>query len=215
MRFRATLQCMADSEIKDMIPASKIEEIKKKDANPVFKVFAIGHEGEARGYLVNVGNIVKRWFQSAIRKLHDKVSVGLKMFHGHGKDNETAGRVPIAEVVGKKLKEIDGKLTSMVACWIYPEFKNTPLDVASIEADIAIDEDKEKGYIVQDVDSVTAIALGNKNVETPGFAGATLLGSLQAFARERGIDRGYGIESKIQLGFEIKSGLDRVTMSKN
>ncbi|MFX0092106.1 MAG: hypothetical protein ACFFBD_10130 [Candidatus Hodarchaeota archaeon] len=208
---------MAELEIKDMISDSKLAEIKQKDSKPLFKVFAIGHEGEAKGFMLKVGNIVKKWFQSAIKKLHEKVQMGLKMFHGHGKDNETDNRIPIAEVVGKKLKEIDNKLTSMVACWIYPEFKNLPLDVASIEADILIDENENKEYIVSDVEAVTAIALGNKNVETPGFAGATLLGQLQAFAQDNKIslESGFKISDKIHLGFEIKSGLNKLTLFKD
>lgn len=195
---------MAESEIKDMIPASKIEEIKKKDPKPLFKVFAIGHEGEAKGNLIGTGNIVKKWFRFAVQKLHEKVQMGLRLFHGHNETNDTEGRIPIAEVVGKKIKEIDNKLTSMVACWIYPSYKHTPLDVASIEADIKIEDDPQEGYYVSDVGEVTAIALGKMGINTPGFAGATLLGELQAFADKHNIKEGYEVKSSnLKLAYKL------------
>jgi hypothetical protein len=59
--------------------------------------------------------------------------------------------------------------------------------VASIEAEIDLNVDGKGNIIANDVNNVSAIALGNSEIETPGFAGATLLGQLQAFAKERGI----------------------------
>jgi len=173
---------MASSEILDMIPGERLAEIKRRDPKPMFKAFVVGHEGEAGGYLVGVGNIVKQWFKSAVQKLHGKISAGLQLFHGHAETNETEGRVPIGEVVGKRLLEIKDRLSSVVACYIYPSYRNLPLDVASIEASVDLEEGRG-GLYVADVGGVTAIALGNSKVETPGFPGATLLGQLQAFAR--------------------------------
>lgn len=184
MKFRVTLQCMSDSEIRAMIPPEKMAEIKKKDKKPLIKAFVVGHEGEARGNLIGVGNIVKRWFADMVSKLNDKIAIGLQLFHGHAATNDTAGRTPVAEVVGKTLKRIKDRLSSVVACWIYPEFKNLPFDVASIEADVELEGDPGKLYVA-DVNEISGIALSNSQVETPGFPGATLLGQLQAFAEER------------------------------
>ena len=201
MKIRAQLRYMAESEIKSMIPADKMAEIKAKDSKPIFKAFVIGHEGEARGYLVGVGNVVKRWFKSAVERLHGKISAGIKLFHGHSETNETEGRIPIGEVAGKLIKDIDDRLSTIVACWIYPDYRNLPLDVASIEADVDLDQSEEEGLYVADVGAVTGIALGNSAVETPGFPGATLLGQIQAFAKEKGIELGY--EPPLQLGYRI------------
>lgn len=89
--------------------------------------------------------------------------------------------IQIGEVVGSVAKNIKNKLTAFAAIYIYPEYRNIPLDVASIEADISIDPE-EKGIHAIDVQDITGIALGNSNVNKPGFASATLQGELQAFA---------------------------------
>lgn len=183
MRFRATLREMAASEIAEMIGSAKIEEIKARDPRPVFKAFVVGHEGEAQGNMVGVGNVVKRWFRAAVEKLHERISAGLQLFNGHAPTNDAAGRQAIGEVVGKKLMKIGDRLSSVVACYILPEFKHLPLDVASIEADVEMEMDRTRGLYIADVDAVTGIALGNSRVDTPGFEGATLLGQLQAFAK--------------------------------
>jgi hypothetical protein len=54
-----------------------------------------------------------------------------------------------------------------------------------------LDVDSKGNLIATDIQDVSAIALGNSEIETPGFAGATLLGQLQAFAKEQELARGY------------------------
>lgn len=185
MKIRAILHAMAESEIMSMIPADRLQTIKTKDPRPTFKTYVVGHEGEARGNLVGVGNIVKRWFADTIKKLNDQIKSGLQLFHGHGATNETAGRTPIGEVVGKKLMNIQDRLSSVITCWIYSDYGHLPLDVASIEADVDLRNESGDSFYVADVNEITGIALGNSKVETPGFPGATLLGQLQAFAEKK------------------------------
>jgi hypothetical protein len=210
MKIRASLRMMASSEIMQMIPESKLREIKAKDPTPVFKAFVVGHEGEARGNLIGVGNIVKQWFRSAIEKLHNKISVGLQLFHGHAETNETTDRESIGEVVGKKLLNIKNRLSSVVACYIYPYFKKLPLDVASIEADIDLRQGERTGFYINDVKKLTGIALGNSAIDTPGFEGATLLGQLQALAKEKGINLVSELPNIVRLGYQINK-TDRPT----
>jgi len=166
----------------DMVGADKIAQIKLADKSPMLKAFVVGHEGEAQGTLIGVGNVVKKWFGDAIEKLSNKINIGLKLFHGHAATNDTEGRVSVGEVVGKNLLNIKDRLSSVVACWIYPAYRHLPLDVASIEADIDLVGDSQDRLYVADVNEISGIALGNSETETPGFPGATLLGQLQAFA---------------------------------
>ena len=192
---------MAASEIAGMIPAEKMAEITAKDPHPVFKAFVVGHEGEAKGNLVGVGNVIKRWFRDMIERLHEKISVGLQLFHGHAATNDTAGRIAVGEVVGKKILKIKDRISTVVACYINPSFKNLPLDVASIEANLDL-RDAGRGFVVADVNKVTGIALGNSTIDQPGFPGATLLGQLQAFIKENNIRM--GIESPaLRLGYRL------------
>jgi len=196
MKIRASLRYMAANEIASMIDPARLREIKLQDPKPVFKAFVVGHEGEASGYMVGVGNIVKRWFRSAIEILSSKISVGLQLFHGHSDTNETEGRQTVGEVVGKKVMRIQNRVAAVVACYIFPSFRHLPFDVASIEAEVDLEESKD-GLYVAEVGKVTAIALGNSAINKPGFPGATLLGQLQAFAKSKNIgddDMGLSIE---------------------
>ena len=185
MKIRATLHAMAESEIKEMIPAEVLARIKSQDKSPMIKAFVVGHEGEARGNLLGVGNIIKQWFGDMVKKLNEKISIGLQLFHGHAATNDIDGRVPIGKIVGKKLMEIKDRLSSVVACYIYPDYRHLPLDVASIEADVDLRGDDKDRLYVADVNEITGIALGYSEIETPGFPGAELIGQLQAMAEKR------------------------------
>jgi hypothetical protein len=191
MKFQAFLLEMAESEIMAMIPTSEYMRIKAEDPKPVFRAYVVGHEGDSKGKIAvageKMGSVVKRWYQSAIRKLHDKINIGLKFFHGHADTNALDGRVSIGQVVGKALKNIQDRLSVVVAAYVKPEFRNLPLDIASIEANVFLNEGD--GIYEADVESVSAIALGSSQTETPGFANATLLGQIQAFAEKSQISK--------------------------
>ena len=201
MIIKARLSEMADSEIAAMVDASRLADIKARDPHPLIKAFVVGHEGESRGNLIGVGNVVKRWFRTMIHKLHEKVAAGLQLFHGHAAGtNAHEGRVSLGEVVGKSLKEIDGRESVVVACYIYPDFKHLPLDVASVETDVLLEETNDRTKLdIVDIGAVTGIALGNSAVDKPGFPGATLLGQLQAFERQQTI----GYEAGLKLGYRL------------
>jgi len=183
-RIIAEIQNMARAEILSLISAKEYERIKKIDDEPEFRVYAIAHEGTAEGKIISAGYAKQSWFRATIKKLGEKIQEGIKFFHMHSAtSNSTDNRQPLGEVVGKGVQEIGKKLYALVAAYIYPEFRDMPLDIASIEADIVYS--KENGKVkIDDVKDVTGIALGNSAVISPGFAGATLLGCVQAFAKK-------------------------------
>ena len=184
MKFRATILEMASSEIMQHIPASVYEEIKTRDSHPVFRAYVIGHEGISEGKVVGHGNIVKRWYSSAISKIVDRLQYGLKIFHDHAETNVHKGRQVIGHIVGKTKKVINDNLSAIAIAYIKPEYRNLPLDVASIEADVILNDDKDRGVFDADVQDITGVALGNSAVNRPGFPGATLLSQIQAFANQ-------------------------------
>ena len=188
MKIRAQLHCMAANEIEKMIPADIMADIKRRDPNPLFKAFVVGHEGEARGNLVGIGNVVKKWFRSMVKKLFDKIQIGLELFHGHGTTNDHAGRLPIGKVVAKSIQDNEWSGLEVIAiCYIDQDYRHLPLDVASIEADVNMEYETGANLMVTDVVDVSGIALGNSKLETPGFPGATLLGQLQAMAEKQSL----------------------------
>jgi len=185
MKILARVLAMADSEVLGLISPRTIKDIKREDPNPVFKVFRVGQEGECRPDMVGIGATVQRWFQSAIEKLTEKLGLGIPVYHNHGPTNKAEGRQAIGEIVGKALKNIEGSLSSIAVAYIYPQFRDLPLDVASIEAVVMVPNDSRE-FDVKDVDiqEVTGIALGSSHVKKPAFPGATLLAQFRAFAEK-------------------------------
>lgn len=187
MKILAKLQHMAASEILNIIPSNLYEEIKQKDDHPLFQAYVIGQEGEANANFVGIGQKVMTWFSSAIKKLWKNLQFGTKIFHSHNIDSSHEGRESIGEVVGKAVKTIKDKVSAIAIAYIYPEYRKLPLNIASIEADIVVNSDPNVHDDIRDVDvgDITGIALSNSEMERPGFAGATLLSQIQAFANKK------------------------------
>lgn len=202
IKFTAQIQAMANDEVLRMISPRTIRDIKREDPNPMFKAFCIGHEGTATPKIVDVGSTVQRWYQTAIEKLTNKMGLGLPAYHNHAATNKEKNRPPIGEIVGKVMKKINGFLSSIAVAYIFPQFKDLPLDIASIEADIQVPYGSRE-FDVDDIDvlDVTGIALGNSQTDKPAFAGATLLATLQAMAEKP--NKG---DNKMTLE-EIKAGI--------
>lgn len=176
------LQEMAASEIMEIISPKKHAAIKKKDPNPLYRAYVLAQEGYSEGQIVGEhGSMLKKWIGSAIKKIVNILKVGTKIFQGHEETNEHEGRMPIGEVVGKKLQQYKNKLSAMVVVYIKKAFKNLPLDICSMEADISIDGMEGEKISSVNVDDITGIALGNSEVEKPGFPGAEMVVEFQAF----------------------------------
>ena len=190
--FNATIMEMASSEILSHIPANVYEEIKTKDQHPVFRAYVIGHEGISEGKVVGAGDVVKRWFASAVEKIVEKLQYGTKIFHKHAKTNVHSGRGVIGHIVGKAKQIIDDNLSAIAIAYIKPEYRDLKLDVASIEADVILSDDKDRGIYDANVEDITGIALGDSSVNRPGFPGASLLSSIQAFADQSQFNKGGG-----------------------
>lgn len=190
MIIRATILEMASSEILSHIPANFYEEVRSKDPHPLFRAYVIGHEGISEGQVVGAGDVVKRWFSSAIEKIVEKLQYGTKIFHKHGKTNVHSGRGIIGHVVGKAKQIIDDNMSAIAIAYIKPEYRDLKLDVASIEADVRLNDDRNSGIYDADVQSITGIALGDSLSKKPGFPGATLVSQIQAFANKTQYNKG-------------------------
>lgn len=206
MKISARLLHMAESEIKAMITPYDFDSIKRKDKTPLFKAFVVGQEGEAEARWVGVGQVVKHWFKDAIGKLTRLIYPGLKLFHNHAVTNDPdENREAIGRVVGSRSQDIKGKFSSVIVAYIFPEYKKLPLDIASVEANVIVDSNLDEEVHAIDVQDVTGIALGSSKDDRPGFPGATLLGELQAFAKESKQTEG----RKWQLGYKFTGQRER------
>jgi hypothetical protein len=212
------LQEMSDDELTDHINCTAYRRIHKTDPKPEFRAYVIGHEGESSGKVVGVGKVIKKWARAAIEKLTEKLAIGTKIFHMHGRANENENRKPIGEIVGKVLSNAANKLSSIAIAYIYPDYRDIPLDVASIEADIRLPDKIGPNVKISaddvDVGEITGIALGNSAIVKPGFAGATLLAQLQEFADNADRDkrsRGGDIMTLDEIKTAIKEGRYRLS----
>ena len=182
MIFTAKLQSMASSEILGIIPKDVLARIKQGNPHPLFQAYVVGHEGGADGTIVGIGKRVLHWFSSAINKIWANLQYGTKIFHSHNLDSTHEGRKSIGEVVGKTVTTIASKTHAIAVAYIYPDYEDLPLNVASIEADVRINEDNTVHDI--DVGPITGIALGNSAFDKPAFEGATLLSQIQAMSKK-------------------------------
>ncbi len=209
MKFIAKLQQMASSEILSIIPKDVYDTIKQADPHPLFRAYVIGHEGEATGTEVGVGKRVLNYFSSAINKIWETLKYGTKIFHGHNIDSSHEGRQSIGEVVGKAIKTIQNKVNAIAITYIYPDYRDLPLDIASVEVDVRINPDDNVHDI--DVGDVTGIVLGNSAIDKPGFADATLLSQIQAMSKKLEITD----EPKWELSFNrTRQGEEKFTLVK-
>ncbi len=200
MIFTAKLQQMASSEILGIIPKDVLARIKLQNPHPLFQAYVVGHEGGADGTIVGIGKRVLHWFSSAINKIWANLQYGTKIFHGHNLDSTHEGRKSIGEVVGKTVTTIASKTHAIAVAYIYPDYADLPLNVASIEADVRINDDNTVHDI--DVGPITGIALGNSAFDKPAFEGATLLSQIQAMSKRLEITSNrkfvYGYNRKCQ-----------------
>lgn len=199
-------------EVLRLIDPLRVERIKQTDPHPVFKAFVVGHEGEHTFNLVGMGKKVVRWVREMVEELYDKIAVGTPIFNRHNPvTNAHDGREQIGEVVGKAYRSMGNKAHSVVAVYMNPKWRDAPLDVASIEADMGFDSD---GTVLHPslIEKITGIALGNSSVDSPGFPNATLLGTVQAFANEGKMEKTEVVQAvkDLKLGVTDLFTLDEV-----
>ena len=113
-----------------------------------------------------------------MQRLAQKIKEGTKFFVGHGKDNSHDDRIEVGEVVSSFTKEINGRLSDVVIGHFPNKESVKEMDVCSIEASVDIDE---ASYYVDDVNDVSAIALGASAIDSPAFPGAVRLAAVQCF----------------------------------
>lgn len=196
-RIQGEMQEMSAEDIRSLIDADTYKVIKAGDPHPVFAAFSLGHEGESTGntLLKSGGKIlgsvklIKRWLKQTVQMMTEKLKIGTKVFHLHtNKDNSHEGRTPIGELVGKGLKKIKDIVHSIGIIYYYPEFAKNNYDIASVEGkmDFSIHKSSNGNIYGDDISvhDITAVTVGNSQINKPGFAGATLQALMQEFAEE-------------------------------
>lgn len=174
------LQAFSENEIMDNLPVSVYNSIKAKDENPLFRAYVIGHTGTSKPRVIGEGSKEISWTKKAIQSLKSAFQKGIKFFRGHNQDNTTDNRESLGELVAVYEKEIDGILHSIGIGYFPKKDEVKDMNVCSIEADVNLIEQAGR-YIADKIEKLTGIALGNSMQETPAFAGAKVIGEIQAF----------------------------------
>ena len=176
LEIQASNAKISPEEVLASLPADVREKVRGKNA----AVYCIGEEGTSRPREVGrSGNLTLRWPRGVLRRLAEAAGSGVKLFERHGKDNSHDGRAPLGEIVGSFTRMVGDKLQA-IAVALMPEPRED-LDVCSIEADV-----EASGDLVGDVAKVSGLALSSSRVDSPAFAGAQRLATLQCF--EPGVD---------------------------
>jgi len=117
------------------------------------------------------------WTKAIIHRLSQKIKQGTKFFIQHGiNSNSHEGRESVGEVLTSFVKDIGGKLSNVIIGHFPNSDKVKESDVCSMEADI-----ETYNNIVDDINNVSGIALGNSDIESPAFPGALRLNTVQCF----------------------------------
>ena len=175
---------MSEPEIAEIVDKGWLARIKAGgDPHPLIKAFTVAHEGDSDIRLDGILMPVK-WMRRAVGWIRDGLALHTPVFQHHGPpgDNSHQGRTKIGEVVGKALTNIGNKVATVAAMYIYPQHRELPLDVASLEADIQFASEGDSIWPTA-INNITGIALASSaDGARPGFPDATLIGAVQAFA---------------------------------
>lgn len=183
--IEARIRAFPKSRILSIVGEDRIRQLKISDPAPEIRAYVVGREGQARFEMPDADTMSVRtfqWFDRAVRWIHDRLTVGTKVFNRHvAGTNEHEGRIPIGEVVGKDLIDDNGSTATVAAIYVFPEARDMKLDVASMEADISFEPADGGPLVPTSVQSITGIALSDGSIDSPGFPGARLLERVAAF----------------------------------
>lgn len=177
-RITANTITLSRDEVLSMVEPGLLKYLKADNPKPLLKAYVVAHEGEASpnfeaGY---TGAKVIKFTKESVSKVFSKINEGVKLFFDHYKEDPTEPRETIAEVVGKSIREVNGKLSSVIVAF----FKTQKEDMAKYES-VSMEADLEIGTdgTVQDVLDFTAVAIvpdGKK----PALSGANALATIRA-----------------------------------
>lgn len=166
------IQNMARDDVEQYIDPAELAKIKETDKAPTFDVFRIAHVGTSKSYIPGMGTKILKWFDGAVREIHNSLKLGLKAFHRHKEDSLShAGRDEVGRLVGKFLKEDEaGKANSYGVFYRYP---GTPRDFDGIsyEGKMLVPSIDVPGWDVapEHIGEVTGVAMTHTEKERPAF----------------------------------------------
>jgi len=184
----ASVREMAQEDVVAAIAEDRLAEIRAQDPHPLFVALDIAQEGESTGEIARPGERPvkqrKWWSADAIKsfasKLKDAVAGGIaKLWHGSSHDDKKS----VGEIVASWTKQIGDRLHAYLVGWIHDpiakaSFADGKITTGSMEADAVFDTTDPQTWLVQAVKAVKGAVLAGDDAK-PGFAGATVMASVQ------------------------------------
>jgi len=181
IRIIGKVQALSSESFDDIVDSGALNDFKTRHPDTVVKVYTVAHEGYATPRIIGYGKAAVRFLRESVQSAFDSVKLKVQCFDGHNSDNSTGNRHSIAEIVGKGMRNINGKLHTLVAV----AFKNkqkADYDVISMESPQWHIDDNTN--IVKKIESATGFALGLSGRDKPAFSEAVLRGAVQCFEPE-------------------------------
>lgn len=197
---------LTEEEMKAAIPPEVLVTLPK---GGVLQGYIVAQEGETTPRVIGEGSQKLIWPRATVRRVKDFFVKSVQFFVGHGKTNDHEGRKTVGETVGSLVKEIGGKLSTIVIGHFPDSAAVAKMDVCSMEADVIT----TGMNIVSDLKRLTAVALGSSDKDSPAFPGAVRLAQLQCFEQDSDPDKnrnssGEEGEEDMALTFEeIRKGI--------
>lgn len=202
IEIQALRQELSQNDVEKLLPSDIRQRLQ---GNGVIQAYVLAHEGTTSPRVIGEGQQKLSFGRAVIEKLSKVIQAGTKFFKLHGQTNSHENRKPLGEVIFSTLKEIGGKLSTLVFGH-FPDAQSVlEMDVVSMEAEIQTENDQQT---VASIDDVTGIAMGSSNSESPAFPGAKRLAMIQCFESDDiKPDEGKKKESKQMTFDEVKAAV--------
>jgi hypothetical protein len=172
----AQTSTLSPDEIKAMVDPSLLDYLRSETKRPLLKAYVVAHEGEATPQFTDgyTGNRILKFTRESVGKVFEAVKVGVKFFYDHYKKSQDEARTPVASIVGKSLRMIGDKMSTVIVAFFKDE-QFASYDSISMEADLEIDESGN----VSDILDFSAVALV-PNGQDPALPMAKTVGQVRA-----------------------------------
>ena len=137
---------------------------------------------------MNGKSTILKWTKAIIHRLAQKIKEGTKFFINHGDNtNLHDNRQSVGNILASYVKKLKGKLSNVIIGHFPDANKVKDADICSMEAEIGTSDN-----VVDDIDEVSGIALGNSDIDSPSFPGAIRLNAIQCFNTHENNNSGEG-----------------------
>jgi hypothetical protein len=188
-----------ENEVIKLVPKDVLEDIRKRDKHPMFAMMSIGNQGESKGALFEgtpgMGKKMSSWYRQlwplkAVKKLikHMKPNAFTPVYESHPSGDPTEQRPVVGSIVNGVKKLIDNVTHAVGIAYINnygtrKRIERGDYNACSLEATCIFSAAENLfKYIVEDVKSLSGIALCNSEKTPTGFDDANILAVVTAMA---------------------------------